>query len=122
MKLLITTVVDENYQHFMPLFIYCCKMSYPEYDIKIFTDGTLSFNVAAAFKLIPSGFDIVLYYFKDWEHHTYSPISWRFAIDKEEYKGYDYIYVTDIDMMILREKVDLINSINSDWKDLFEEL
>ena len=117
MKLCISTVVDECYQAWMPIFIYCCKIQYPEYDIKIFTNGVLDITHAdASFVLANAlmknnigGVDIINGYFKDWHHSTYSPIAWRFAIDKEEYKDYDYVYITDIDMMILREKVELLH-------------
>lgn len=112
MKLCISTVVDKKYEAWMPIFICCCKTQYPEYDIKIFCADELSENVAHALKLIVEkkydGIDIVSDCFRDWHRYEYSPISWRFLINKEEYRGFDYIYITDIDMMILREKVELL--------------
>jgi hypothetical protein len=35
MKLCITTVVDSRYWDWVELFTWCCKKSYPEYDVKI---------------------------------------------------------------------------------------
>ncbi|MCP3683538.1 MAG: hypothetical protein GY861_12695 [bacterium] len=115
MKLCISTVVDQKYSHFLPIFIYCCKNQYPEYDIKIFTNMPKYGNIEKALEKIViesdyyNGSKIEWDYFKGWKHHKYAPISWRFLIDKEEYKDYDYVYITDIDMMILREPVELLH-------------
>ncbi len=110
-KLCISTVVDAEYQYFMPLFVYCLKNQYPEYEVKIFANCELAYNVHMAMNLIPQEYPFIVItdYFDKWVQHQYSPIAWRFCIDKEEYKDFDYIYVTDIDMMILREKVELLH-------------
>ena len=110
MKLCITTVVDRKYQQYLPLFIYCTKKTYPDYHVKIFLIDELSEYVKKALKLIKMDYELVSGVFEDWARPSqYSPISWRFVIPKEHFEGYHYIYITDIDMMIMPEKVPLLN-------------
>ena len=108
MRLCISTVVDSKYQYFMPLFIFCLRRVYPDYDIKIFTHGKLARNVKSALAYL-TGFKLVPKLFDDWNYTKYAPISWRFLIPPEHYHGYDFVYVGDVDMMILPEKVSLLN-------------
>jgi len=108
-QLAISTVVDSNYQHFIPLFIYCLKENYPKYHIRIFTHDDLAPEVQSALDELPYKFKIIPGVFKDWIKHPYSPISWRFVVPPKYYEAFDYVYVTDIDMMILKEKVSLLN-------------
>lgn len=108
MKLCVSTVVDENYQAYIPMFIFCLKKAYPEYDVKIFLHGKLDKKVKEALNYV-DGYQIVPKLFDGWHKSKYSPISWRFIIPPEQYADYDYIYVGDIDMMILREKISLLD-------------
>ena len=108
-KLCISTVIDQTYQHYIPLFIYTLKTSYPEYHIKLFTYGSFNQQVQNALKLIDYDYTIVPDLFRRYVKYKYSPISWRFIIPPEHYKEYDYVYITDIDMMILPEKISLLN-------------
>lgn len=115
-KVCITTVVDELYQKYIPLFVLCCKYAYPEYDIKIFLHGNIRENVKKALEFLKDKYIFVNGLFDGWKKYKYSPISWRFVVPPEQYKGYDYVYITDIDMLIFREKVELasfhINEMN----------
>lgn len=108
-KLVISTVVDSLYQNYIPLFIYTLKTSYPEYHIKLFTHGNFSQQVKNALELIKFDYEIVPGLFDKYAKFKFSPISWRFVVPPEQYKEYDYVYITDIDMMILEEKISLLN-------------
>jgi len=108
-SLLISTVVDATYQSYLPLFIYTLKTSYPSYHIKIFTHGNFNQQVKNALNLIKFDFELVPHLFDNYAKYKYSPISWRFIISPEHYREFDYVYITDIDMMILEEKVSLLN-------------
>jgi len=108
-KLLITTVVDQNYQSYIPLFIYTLKTSYPDYHVKIFTHGQFNQQVKSALELVKFDYELVPGLFDKYVKYKYSPISWRFVVPPEHYKEYDYVYITDIDMMILPEKIPLLN-------------
>ena len=108
-RLCISTVIDQNYANYIPLFIYTLKTSYPEYHIKLFTYGKFNQQVKNALDLIKFDYKIVPGLFNKYAKYKYSPISWRFIIPPEHYKEYDYVYITDIDMMILPEKISLLN-------------
>lgn len=88
-KVCITTVIDGQYMDWKPLFEFCLKRAYPEYDYQIFWRGRGPF--------------------KGFPKMKYNTIAMRFVIPKEEFKGYDYVYITDIDMMIMREKPSLVD-------------
>ncbi len=107
-KLCISTTVDEKYQYYMPLFVLSLSRSYPEYDIKLFTHGKIKAEVKKALKIAGGNCCVVSGVFSGWAKHKYSPISWRFLVPPKHYEGYDYVYVTDIDMMITKEKVSLL--------------
>ncbi len=108
-SLCITTVVDEKYQWYMPLFIACLHYSYPEYHQKYFFQGKMDARVKSALDSFDFDFDVVHGVFDGWKVSKYAPISWRFLVPPEHYKDYDYVYITDIDMMIMREKVSLLD-------------
>jgi hypothetical protein len=80
MKLLVTTTVDENYLPYKDLFEWCVKRAYPEYDVFVHQMEISKTNLAAA---------------------------WRFIIDVDLKGEYDYIYITDSDILILPEIVPL---------------
>ena len=107
-KLLISTVVDEKYQYYIPLFVLSLAMNYPEYDIKIFTHGKINSVVIKALEIAGGNCELIPGVFDEWVKYKYSPISWRFLVQPKHYEGYDYVYVTDIDMMIIKEKVSLL--------------
>lgn len=93
MKLCVTTVVDKKYVHYIPLFIYCLRYAYPEYKIKIFTLCDYPSHKFA--EIVPNYF----------EGHRpgFNTIALRFLVPKKEFKNFDYVYITDIDMLIMRE-------------------
>lgn len=108
-RLCVSTVVDANYSSYLPLFIYTLKTSYSDYYIKIFTHGRFSQQVTNALNLIKFDYELVPDLFNSYVKYKFSPISWRFIIPPEHYKNFDYVYITDIDMMILPEKISLLN-------------
>jgi len=115
-KLLISSVVDEKYQYYIPLFVLSLTRAYPEYDIKLFTHGTIAPEVKEALKIAGGNCELVPGVFKGWVKHKYSPISWRFLVPRNHYAGYDYVYVTDIDMMIIKEKISLLKFHTAEMK------
>jgi len=107
-KLVISTVVDENYQYYIPLFVLCLSTNYPEYDIKLFTHGVIKPEVKKAIQIAGGNCELIPGVFDGWKKHKYSPISWRFLVPPKYYEGYEFVYITDIDMMIIKEKVSLL--------------
>jgi hypothetical protein len=108
-NLCVTTVVDEKYQYYMPLFMACLNYSYPEYEQKYFFQGKMAQPVRDALSVLDFKYQIVDGLFDEFAKHKYAPISWRFVVPPEYYNGYDYVYITDIDMMLLKEKVSLMD-------------
>lgn len=98
MSLCITTVVDKNYMAYVPLFVWCIRQVYrSSVGIKIFVRNDCSYNVDA---------DIVPL-FQDFPQYKYNTIALRFVVPPEHYEGYDYVYVTDIDMIIMPERISI---------------
>lgn len=98
MSLCITTVVDKNYMAYLPLFVYCVNKAYPEYHVKLFLRDKCDYNLnkwRLNCELVPL--------FEDYPRYEYMSIALRFAVDREHYKDFNSVYITDIDMMIMRE-------------------
>lgn len=107
---IITWVYGKKYQGWIPIFVYSIKKNYPEYDIKIFLDQRLSIgikNMLSKFGLLDS-VDIIentievreYTYLTDMEKRC---CRWLVTGDSRLDK-YEYIYVGDIDIYIVKEK------------------
>ncbi len=82
MKTVITTMTDKRYAFYAELFRWCCKKSYPQYDVIILNKNAV---------------------FPGYPDNGYTTNALRFLTGYGPYEGYDNIYITDIDMMILPE-------------------
>jgi len=82
MKVCVTTVVDRNYIDYVPFFKWCMAKSYPDYGVVVLIKENE---------------------FGDCIYSGYNTIALRFLTGSKPYAGYDYVYITDIDMMILPE-------------------
>lgn len=92
MKICVATFVDHRYAAYVDLFLMCMARSYPEYTVKIFTNTTMA--------LTPWSESCFL----DLPNLPWNAIAARFVLPPEHFADYDYTYITDIDMMIMREK------------------
>lgn len=109
-KLCISTVVDSKYQHYIPLFVFCVNNSYPACHIKIFLTDDVDKDVCTVIRDSNGrNVEFIKNVFKGWKKHHYSPISWRFVIPPVHFKDYEYVYITDIDMMIVLEDTTLLD-------------
>lgn len=86
MNICISTVVDENYQCYVPLFVWCVHHVYPSYEVKIFSREKD---------------------FPDFPKLRYNTIALRFVVPPQHYENYDYVYVTDIDMFLMPERTSI---------------
>ena len=93
-KLCITTCVDETYAPYVPLFKYCAKKAYPEYDCIVFGIG----DIDGTTKVEPP------------EHNDsrFVPASMRFLVGDGVLDKYKYCLITDCDILIRRENPDII--------------
>lgn len=103
MKLCITTVVDEKYMAYLPLFVFCVNKAYPEYHVRLFVRDKCQYDLKKPWRLKCE----LVPLFEDYPRYEYMSIALRFAIDKDYYKDFSHIYITDIDMMIMREHRDI---------------
>jgi len=98
-KLCITTVVDKRYLEYVPLFSWCVKQVYKTYDVKIFLRCDNPYGKVPGVEIIPL--------FQDFPDYIYNSIALRFVVPPEYFNGYDFVYVTDIDMMIMPERTSI---------------
>lgn len=98
-KTLITTVIDKTYMCYVPLFVYGCNKYHPECDVRIYSCGDICHCIAKEYgvekmsEALNTGYDVA---------------AMRFVFEREEFKNYDYILITDID--ILMGKDDFVKS------------
>lgn len=114
-KLCITTYVSgDQYQEFIPVFVYSIVKSYPDYDVIIFCGEEIRKNVKESLSFIndKSRFKIIENYlsFKvDSLTSRVSSMSKRWLLYSEEFENYDYIYIGDIDIFINYENPSLLD-------------
>lgn len=91
-KCLITTLVSGVYELYRPMFLYCAKKAYPEYDVECLVRG----------KDIPDPIP-------ERDNDGRVTACLRYLICPEHWTKYDYIYITDVDILIHREVPTLVD-------------
>lgn len=108
-----TWVYGRKYQGWIPVYVYSIKKNYPEYDIKIFVDGMLSLGIKRLlekYKLTDS-VQIIENILKKDNFPSKSDMEKRcirWLIGGDRFKEYDYVYMGDIDIYIVKEEEDLL--------------
>jgi hypothetical protein len=97
-RVCITTVVDAAYMEYAPLFVYCAKQVYPSFGVLIVLRDQCPYELPGA---------RVVHLFEKFPRYPYLSIALRFLVPPDIYADYDYVYVTDIDMMIMPERLPL---------------
>ena len=110
MTVCITTVADGEYQRFIPLWALCILRAYPSYSVRAFvpdepcaelTRGLGLLEYAGDFEVITGGFDG----YWDTERLGAHLRFFLFTEDRLGYwRGFDYVYITDADMLITRQE------------------
>ncbi len=99
------------YKDFISLYIYSILKAYPDYFVKVFVPDKLtekqkiSLNIC---KRISNNFDVVEQ-FQFNENVDFSKCA-RWFLPRDCFHGFDYAYIGDIDIMIVREKSPLLQS------------
>lgn len=103
--LLTTFVYGEKYQAYIPLLIYSCNKSYPEYDIMLFVYGSLNPKIKEQIEALNyKNVRIKENSFSDCPKMTPRVSQClRWVLWDDTFKNYDYVYVVDIDMLYIRE-------------------
>lgn len=100
MKFCISTVVSaDKYQWFIPLFSLSARKAYPECGLKVFVKGKLDPELKSKKRMFgdPSLFENQFLGVPD-RRSTCNAL--RHLINPKHYKGYNYIYPTDVDFII----------------------
>ncbi len=111
MKLCISVVVDKNYEKYIPYFIYFITESYPNYYVKILFLDKLDKKTKDLISLIDSPLvSIEENFFKGFPNTNQELKSIRWLAPYEVFKGYDYVYIGDVDILICEEIVTLLDT------------
>lgn len=98
-----------NYEKYIPYYIYFINLNYPDDDILIFYQDTISKNIVESLKGFSNYklFENVLP-----EHRNISgggPKLLRWVLPKEYFEGYKYVYIGDVDILVLKEEKSLFD-------------
>lgn len=100
-KLAIATIVSgDEYQYYAPLFTYCAKRAYPDAKIKTFVCGKLDPDSRPFIKG-----KVYEDMFKDYKIGSSTYNALRQLIPAKYFEGCDYLYPTDADFLIFKQKV-----------------
>jgi hypothetical protein len=116
----VATHVFGHHQEYVPLFVYSVLRSYPEYYCKVFIAGEARQHVLQALELVRTGlstrFEIIQLGTTDVETITSSTRrgrndvirrSMRWFLPAEAFEGFEFLYIGDIDFLIVPEQPSL---------------
>ena len=114
-KIIATTFVTaDKYQHYLPMYIYSLKRSYPQILVKTFIQGRIdSLNTKAFNYLHDQGlfFDLPIEnLFKDIKLRKSTANALRFLIPEQYFRSFDYLFITDADLLIFQTQPSM-----ADW-------
>lgn len=107
-----TYVYGENYQSFIPIYIYSVLKNYPDYDVRIYLDNKLLPNIKRQLDMLKGlgnyhiieNFNSQIEIDDKMSRNDQIMRSLRWLIYDDAYINYDAIYVGDIDIFICEEK------------------
>ncbi len=105
MKCCFATVVSgDGFRYFIPPFLYSIAKAYPEYHTQVFVRGGISKQLQRIISLVPGkNFTIHKNAFTQFPTRTSTCNTLRHLIPPHYFEGFDYLYITDVDMVILRQ-------------------
>ena len=98
-----------TYEKYIPSYIYFINKNYPDNDILVFSQGQISSYVKSSIHNLKN-FHIYENIFV--EHKDISgggPRVLRYLLPRDYLKGYKYVYVGDVDILILKENESLFD-------------
>ena len=103
-------VSGERYAHYIPLFLFFMQKSYPEYFTLISYRDKLTSQVKENINLLDkSFFKVNENVFYDYPNDVDTSKTVRWVLVPEEYNDFEYIYITDIDILTIREEPSLLD-------------
>ena len=108
---LITSVITgEQYFNYVPIFIYSIQKSYPDYTIKIFhTESNIPNNIYHILKENNWLDKIEFWDASEFPKTPYTNCGLRWFLPEEKLQQYDYAYIGDIDMFIIKETPSILD-------------
>jgi len=100
-----TTVVNKKYQRYIPIFFYSLLRQYPEYSARIYLRNKLTDPVRKAIKLTSKMGDakVIENSFNDFSPKDQYFKTLRWILYNADLAKFKYLYIGDIDMIILEE-------------------
>ncbi len=109
MQLCFATYVYGWYQDFVPIYIFSILHEFPQHYVKIYLQNNLTNNNKKAISILSeyhSGFEIIENYSGvNCENITHLP-SIRYLLPRSEFKDFKYVYIGDVDFIVLNEHND----------------
>lgn len=109
MSICVVTCVSENYQHYIPLWAYCLERAYPDYQAMVFLTDPITDKLAWGMQGRRNLRVVKGEFGRRYEHHPPRFAAWcRYLLfTKRRYhywEPFDWVYITDADMMIVRQE------------------
>lgn len=101
-KCLITTIVSGVYQWYVPMFIDRIKKECPECDVLVYIRGKPDSD-------FPDIKEVICGALPEYPGDGYTTAALRFVYDDSRICAYDYVLITDIDMMIMGESISIVD-------------
>ena len=124
-SLCFATVCSSNhYQYFIPTFVYSIKKAYPDAGVKVFLMGKLQDEIRALMaklkteKLIADGWEIQEEKYLDYPKMRSTCNSLRFLLKKDNFVGYDYVLIKDVDFIVLPHEPSHLKYLSKRLKDV----
>jgi hypothetical protein len=105
-----TVVSGDGYEFYIPMFIYAAKVAYPEYYVKVFICGELIEPVKILLdrmreeKFCDPNWEVKENLYTDIKKRKGTINALRFLVPEAEFKDFKYLYITDIDFLLFRQK------------------
>ena len=115
-KAAIFAVCDGRYSYYAPLFAYSARQAYPDYDVVVAFRAPLEdapmdlqeLTISEVADLMPKEVKIIPFGSLA-PYDPYTTAALRFAGFEKELKDYDFVLITDIDMLIYREELPIVD-------------
>ena len=125
MTLCLTTVVDAQFQRYIPLYLFCLQHSYPEYEALVFLTGERTGRLDKGLRHLKrsSRWAIIEGEFNGYPGIPCLPAYLRFLLFTEKrvrkyFSEYEYVFITDADLFIVRQHPTLLQQHQRHMKKL----
>lgn len=102
MKFCVASVCSaDDYQYYLPTFIYTLKRAYPDYYVKIFLKGKLSDKCRKILKSLDNqNWSVIENFCINYPNRISVCNTLRHLLPPKEFKNFTHLYITDVDFLI----------------------